>query len=293
MNNFPKISIITPSYNQGEYIEKTIKSILSQEYPNLEYIIIDGGSTDNTIDIIKKYESNIDYWVSEPDDGQSNAINKGFEKSTGDLLIWINSDDWLLPGVVSKIAEAYNANKDCGVFVGLSRVLDSAGKVVEEGQPIGDVTIDSLFKWLDNKNFSQPSSFFTREVWETCRPLDEDLHIAFDLDFWIRIKKKGFNFKVINEILSEELYHSEAKTRKYYRLAVLDIGLVITRHGGEKYVRPYLEKMINNLTRYERNYKLIIRNPLYRFIYSVSRRLFNSDVSIIESVPFRSKKEKL
>src|SRR5690606_10615120 len=115
LNKLPKISIVTPSYNQGQFIEETILSIISQNYPNLEYIIIDGGSTDNTVDIIKKYENHLKYWVSEADKGQADAINKGLQHCTGDIFNWINSDDYLESNSLFTIANAYNPAIDNNV----------------------------------------------------------------------------------------------------------------------------------------------------------------------------------
>ncbi|MFZ4612746.1 MAG: glycosyltransferase family 2 protein, partial [Bacteroidia bacterium] len=106
--NLPKISIITPSYNQGQYIEETILSVINQDYPNIEYIVMDGGSNDQTVEIIKKYESKITYWVSEKDKGQADAINKGFARATGDILCWLNSDDYFFDGTLKFVAEKLN-----------------------------------------------------------------------------------------------------------------------------------------------------------------------------------------
>lgn len=129
-NELPKISIVTPSFNQGKYLEKTILSVLEQDYPNLEYIIIDGGSTDNSVEIIKKYEKHLAYWVSEPDRGQSHAINKGFGHATGEILGWLNSDDYYAPGAPQAIAEAFLANPDVGAIVGAGEFLfEDTGKI--------------------------------------------------------------------------------------------------------------------------------------------------------------------
>ena len=111
MNQLPKISIITPSFNQGKYIEQTIQSVLQQDYPDLEYIIIDGGSTDETVDVIKKYKKHLACWVSEPDNGQAHAINKGLKIATGGIFNWLNSDDYLEPGALKAVAHAFLKNK--------------------------------------------------------------------------------------------------------------------------------------------------------------------------------------
>src|SRR3989449_8900440 len=124
VNSYPTISIVTPSYNQGAYLEKTILSVLNQEYPNTEYIVIDGGSTDNSLEIIKKNEKYLKYWVSEPDRGQSNAINKGFLHTTGDLLAWLNSDDYYMPGGLWALAPLGMANPKASAFVGAGRIID-------------------------------------------------------------------------------------------------------------------------------------------------------------------------
>lgn len=247
--SLPKISIVTPSFNQGRYLEKTILSVLEQGYPNLEYIIIDGKSSDNSVEIIKKYEKYLNYWVSEEDRGQSHAINKGFTHATGDLLAWLNSDDYYAPGALKMVAETALANPVAGAVVGAGEMVDEFGKLLHHTDPF-DVTVESLYSWLD-RFFWQPSCFFTRSAWCECGPLDEELHYAMDLDLWLKIAKR-FQFATLNAMMSTSLKHPEAKTTAFGYLAVMDAAMVITRHGGEKPVRKDLERYAHYLAERDR-----------------------------------------
>ena len=184
--SLPKISIVTPSYNQGSFLEKTIRSVLIQGYPNVEYIIIDGGSTDQSVDIIKKYEPWINFWVSEKDRGQSHAINKGFEKATGVLLGWLNSDDYFLPDALFKMAKAYLEDTAVGLVYGQGHIINQKGKIVYTPE-LTQVTYDPLFAWSYGNNFMQPSCLFTSQAWQECGPLDEGLHFTMDLDLYLNI----------------------------------------------------------------------------------------------------------
>ena len=126
---YPSISIVTPSFNQGEFLEDTLKSVLAQAYPELEYIVVDGGSTDDSVDIIQRYAEQLDWWVSEADHGQSEAINKGFRQATGELIGWVNSDDLLMPGTLLKVAEAFENNPDAVLVYGDVDSIDADGQV--------------------------------------------------------------------------------------------------------------------------------------------------------------------
>jgi len=263
---FPKVTVVTPTYNQGQYIEKTIKSVLSQNYPNLEFIIIDGGSTDNTIEIIKKYEDHLSYWVSEPDRGQSHAINKGMEKSTGDILTWLNSDDWYTPGTLHRFAEIFQQKPDVGLIIGAGRIVDLTGNEIYYKEPNKEVTLNSLFQWLDGGDFMQPSSAFSRASWELSGPIDESIHIALDVDLWLRMAKKGVASHTTTELFSEALSHPNAKTTAFESLMILDCAMVITQHGGRQYVEKFLTDLVNKYCWYEKNYQLIISNPVLNFI---------------------------
>lgn len=271
--HLPKISVITPSFNQGAFIEKTINSVLSQNYPNLEFIIIDGGSTDNTVEIIKKYERHLTYWVSEPDRGQSHAINKGMAKSTGEILTWLNSDDWYMPGTLLRFAELFQENPDIGMVVGAGRIVDLTGNEVYYKEPNPEINLNSLYQWLAGGDFVQPSSAYSREAWELSGPIDESIHIALDVDLWLSMAEKGVKFLSINELFSEALSHPKAKTTAFEDLMVLDCSMVIVQHGGKQYVENRLVEMVNKYCWYEKNYQAIIDNPVIKFLRPVIKRL--------------------
>jgi len=266
VNSYPKISIVTPSYNQGAYLEKTILSVLNQEYPNIEYIVIDGGSTDNSLDTIKKYEKHLKYWVSEPDRGQSNAINKGFSHATGDLLTWLSSDDYYMPGALWTFATMAMAHPETSAFVGAGRIIDETGNIIYYKEPPQHITIETLYRWLNGGDFMQPSSIFRRTAWERVGPLDETVHIALDVDLWLRMAKAGCRFVSSDSLLSTALSHKNAKTTAFKYLSVIDCAIVVMRHGGEKAARSYLEDVAARLTYSEQNLNKILNNPVIRLV---------------------------
>lgn len=184
---YPKISIVTPSYNQAKFLEETIRSVLLQNYPNLEYLIIDGGSSDGSVDIIKKYEPWLSYWVSEPDNGQSQAINKGFLKCTGKYVAWINSDDLLKPETLFKVANAAINSPEAVVLYGDCEIIDEKGQTlsVYKGRPF-DLE-EMLLVNGKTRSIAQPASFFKRSAFEQIGYLDENLHMIMDVDIYLRI----------------------------------------------------------------------------------------------------------
>jgi glycosyltransferase involved in cell wall biosynthesis len=209
MINIPKISIITPSYNQGQYLESTILSVLGQNYPNLEYIIIDGGSTDNSVEIIKKYENQLAYWVSEKDEGQSHAINKGFSKASGDILAWLNSDDLYMPNILNYIAECVKQNGN-GIYFGECIHFKEDKELNTWGS---NVCFRSRNITLEQIDFIiQPSSFWTRDVWEKNKSLNENYHFGFDWDWFLRAKEKNIIFFPIEKCISLYRFHSTHKS---------------------------------------------------------------------------------
>lgn len=224
----PKISIITPSYNQGKYLEETINSVLSQNYQNLEYIIIDGGSTDNSLEIIKKYESNLDYWISESDNGQSHAINKGFKIATGDILGWLNSDDLLFPDSLLNIGSYFSGNPDCNFVVGDASFVDIDKNILFNKYAFSYSFMDLLF-YNKGNYLPQPSVFFSREALCEVGLLDESLHYTMDLELWLRLRNK-YNLYTLSEILSLLRQHNQAKTIKYNEDAMLEAEKVIIKN---------------------------------------------------------------
>jgi len=179
----PKISIVTPSYNQGRYLEETILSIIHQDYPNVEHIIIDGGSTDETKEVIEKYRSHLAYVVSEPDKGQSDALNKGFAKATGDIVNWLNSDDYYAPNALHTVAKAF-ANNDTHVAAGHTILFEEGGKQYNASPTLNKN--QGLEYHLRFPNINQPSTFFRRKIMKELLPLNINLHYLMDREIWLK-----------------------------------------------------------------------------------------------------------
>jgi glycosyltransferase involved in cell wall biosynthesis len=198
--HWPKISVISPSYNQGIYFEETIRSVLLQNYPNLEYIIMDGGSDDDTVSVLKKYEDWISYWESEKDRGQSHAINKGFSLASGEIYCWINSDDYFLPESFLKVAKQFMRSETLFIY--------GNGYNLEETRLLPSISHISFDRYLRIPLFFQPSCFWKSSIHQ---PVWEELHCTMDYELWLRIVK-GNKRKYLNEFLSVARVHEKAKT---------------------------------------------------------------------------------
>ncbi|MBN1937683.1 MAG: glycosyltransferase [Anaerolineae bacterium] len=213
IRTWPRITVITPSYNSGKFIEETITSILNQDYPNLEHIVVDGGSTDGTLDVLRAYRDQI-RWISEPDRGQSHAINKGLQMATGEILTYLNADDLYEPGALRRVVAFFEDHLEASWVTGKCRMIDAKGCETQK-----------IFTWYKNlwlricsyrvlqvmNYLSQPATFWRRKVAEVVGPFREDLYYTMDYDYWLRI---GQHFKLtfVDDYLASFRAHVQAKT---------------------------------------------------------------------------------
>ncbi len=206
---YPKLTIITPSYNQAKYLEKTILSVLNQNYPNLEYMIIDGGSTDGSVEIIKKYKKYLAYWVSEKDEGQTDAINKGLKKATGDLIAWQNSDDIYMPGAFTKVAKCFFKKTKAEVFFGNFWLMDSFDNIIRD---IRFTPFSFKCSLMEGIGISNQAAFWRRELLEKHGYLNTSFEFAMDFEWWLRLGHKNVKFYFIKEYLGCLRIHPETKS---------------------------------------------------------------------------------
>lgn len=209
-SEWPKISIVTPSYNQGQYIEETIRSVLLQGYPNLEYIIIDGGSTDGSVEIIKNYEPWLTYWVSEKDRGQSHAINKGIQKAQGEILFWLNADDICLKDAFYKVVMSFHENPGVRMVIGQAYVIDEKSKITGEMRSYFSSWQDAAT--IPTNLMRQVSTFFSRDLFDKLGLINEDLYIAMDTELLLRFSKQ-YPPLILEDFLSAFRVHAKAKSQ--------------------------------------------------------------------------------
>lgn len=224
---WPSISVVVPSYQQGTFLEETIRSVLLQGYPNLELLVMDGGSSDESVEIVRRYEKWIAGWVSERDGGQSAAINKGWLRSRGELLTWLNSDDLLLPGWAQATAQAMVAEPSIDLVYCDVQVID--GKSLPlwlfSGAP---VSIERFVVYWKGA-FAQQGFLMRRRVLDACGPVDEKLHFAMDADYWLRLLMAGRRFLHLGRTLAAFRMHESAKTATQYSVQMADLIGIITK----------------------------------------------------------------
>ena len=209
MNN-PKITIVTPSYNQQEFIEETILSVINQDYKNIEFIVIDGGSTDGSIDIIKKYDKNLSFWVSKKDDGQSDAIHKGFKMATGDIICWLNSDDFFIPGALNNVAKSFEKNPTTDILLGDCMYSDINSNIIRYYR----YTKPRLFLAKNGLiAFGQQSMFFNRKFYFMSGGLLTNFHYCMDTEFVHRAIQSKSKFTVMHSGSGVFRWHDKMKSK--------------------------------------------------------------------------------
>jgi glycosyltransferase involved in cell wall biosynthesis len=271
---WPKISVITPSLNQARFLEQTLRSVLLQGYPNLEYLVIDGGSNDGSVDIIRRYEKWLTYWVSERDRGQSHAINKGFSKATGDIVAWLNSDDFYLPGSLKVIAEQASLNPRAGAWVGGGRQIDpETGKQLWERLP-PPLRHRDILNW-NQYYLPQPSCFINRKLLGEKLYLNEAYHMQMDFDLWLRISRE-FIMVPIHTILSVNYRHGRAKTGRVdlQSRALAEKWIICLEYGGIAHTAKEIEKTLRgDIELVERLRRVSQKKIIHPFVPALKRLL--------------------
>ena len=204
----PKVSIITPSYNQGRYIKRTIESVLSQSYENIEYIIMDGGSSDNTVDILEQYNDKL-IWISEKDNGQTHAINKGINASSGEIIAYLNSDDVYLPGTIEKIVQEFNNRPDVDFLYGDFWGIDKDDNTLSK---VKTIPFDNNILIYDANFICQPASFYRKRLFDAIGLFDDSLHFLMDYEFFLRAAKRRCVIQLYPDYLAAIRFHDDCKT---------------------------------------------------------------------------------
>lgn len=254
---WPRISIVTPSLNQGDFIEITIRSVLSQEYPNLEYIIIDGGSTDGTLSILNRYGGQI-HWISESDKGQTDAINKGLRLATGDVLSYVNADDILLPGSLREVGNIFKKHPEVQWLTGKCKIIDENGKDVRGAIYFYKnilLCLSSYRLLLLTNYISQPATFWRRELIDLCGLFDSNLNYVMDYEYWLRIWKVASPYIHSHDMAGFRIQrNSKTTSGGHLQDYVTEETLVVERHSPSKIWR-----------RLHKVHRLLMTN-IYRFV---------------------------
>ena len=223
LSKLPKVSVITPSFNQGQFLEASIRSVLEQDYPNVEYIVVDGGSKDESVEVIKKYQDRLTWWVSEKDKGHADALNKGFSHATGEILAWLNSDDIYFPNAVSEAVEILKSHPEVGMVYGDADLIDDAG------EPVGQFgSKQTSYRQMLR---GSATTFFRADLWRQVGPLDLSLFFSFDYDLWVRLAKVS-QILYVPKRWAKFRIHGAGKTIVNDNRCYPDMLRVLEREGG-------------------------------------------------------------
>ncbi len=224
----PLVSVVTPSFNQAAFLEATMRSVLDQDYPNLEYIVVDGGSTDGSVEVIRRYEERLAYWSSEPDAGQTEAINKGFARARGEILAWLNSDDVYRPGAVAAAVEALRRHPEAGMVYGQADYIGVGGETIGRF-PSAPTDLRRLRRGY--VHIPQQAAFFRASLWRLVGPLDPSFYFAMDYDLWVRLAALS-PIRHIRQVWAAFRLHDDAKTLAAAARCWPEMWRVHRREGG-------------------------------------------------------------
>jgi glycosyltransferase involved in cell wall biosynthesis len=238
------VSIITPSFNQASFLETTIRSVLEQDHPEIEYIIVDGGSTDGSVEIIRKYAHRLAWWVSQPDKGQTDAINQGFARAKGDVLAWMNSDDTYEPGAVRAAVEYLAAHPQAGMVYGDANYINTGGKVIGRF-PAAQTDYARLRRGY--VHVPQQASFFRTDLWRRVAPLDPSFYFAMDYDLWVRLAKLAPLVYLPGRVWANFRLHDSGKTISADARCWPEMLRVHQREGGSRFSWIYARYILRTL----------------------------------------------
>jgi len=245
-STFPLVSIVTPSFNQARYLEATVRSVISQDYARLEYIIVDGGSTDGSVGIIQKHESQLAWWVSEKDQGQTDAINKGFAGARGEILAWLNSDDTYEPGAISSAVNFLLAHPEVGLVYGDANYINMDGSMIGRF-PAAQTDLMRLRRGY--VHIPQQTAFFRASLWRAVGPLDPSFYFAMDYDLWVRLATRS-QVKYIPQKWANFRLHTSGKTisaddrcwpemlRVHYRDGGRFLSVIVAKYYIRRMIAP-------------------------------------------------------
>jgi glycosyltransferase involved in cell wall biosynthesis len=264
----PLVSIITPSYNQAAFLETTIRSVLGQDYPNIEYLVIDGASTDGSVDVIKKYAHRLTWWVSEKDKGQAEAINKGLARAKGEYVAWVNSDDHYFPGAVGAAVKVFSEHPEAALVYGDVAAIDAAGNIFNR-MTYGNWGLEGL---LCFKIIGQPSVFIRRSALEKAGYLDMKYHFMLDTQLWMRVAQYG-EMIYVPELWSAARYHADAKNvaqaPRFGEDAFTVYEWMQQEPGLQDFLNKNRNKILAGLYRFNARYLLDGDKPKEAFHYYV------------------------